>query len=184
MDPSDDTQAGHFNIHAVDVKEDMTCGDYLAKQDDSRSWGFSHEVAKATSKAGRRKGFHPHHLLVRGNPGDAALFLEYHYAMKGARQLFWSPGLKAKVGITDLSDETIAEESREDADELAHIPDSAWELVRSKEYRAWLLEAAETGGAPAIRSLLATLGWPGHTAQRGGQVSPGGQPDNATGEPS
>jgi len=189
VDPSDDAQAGNFNIYAVDVKRDMTCGDYLAKQDDARSWGFSHEVAKATSKAGRRKGFHPHHLLVRQNPGDRSRFLEYHAAMKGARQLFWSPGLKAKVGITDVSDETIAEESREDADDLAMIPDAAWELVRTKEYRAWLLEAAETGGAPAVRALLASLGYTPGTAgtdaptpHRTYERRPGGAPGQP-GEP-
>jgi len=159
VDPDDDTQAGHFNIYAVDVKRDMTCGDYLAKQDDSRSWGFAEEVSKATSKAGRRKGFHPFHLLVRKNPGDPARFLDYHAAMKGARQLFWSPGLKAKVGIDDLSDEVIADESRDPADLLAHIPLSAWRVVRSNDAHAKLLDAAESGGAPAVRSLLFALGW-------------------------
>ena len=39
--------------HGVDVKEDVDCGDYLAKQDDSRRWGFAEELSKATSKAGR-----------------------------------------------------------------------------------------------------------------------------------
>lgn len=172
-----------FMVHGVDVKRDMTEGDYLAKQDDSRSWGFAEEVSKATSKAGRRNGFHPFHFLVRKNPGDAARFLEYHAAMKGARQLFWSPGLKAKVGIDDLSDETIADESRDPADLLAHIPLAAWRVVRGNDAHAELLEAAETGGAPAVRSLLASLGWPGHPAQRGGQVRSGGHADTTTGEP-
>jgi hypothetical protein len=157
-----------FLVHGVDVKRDMTEGDYLAKQDDSRSWGFAEEVSKATSKAGRRKGFHPFHLLVRKAPGDAERFLEYHKAMKGARQLFWSPGLKAKVGIDDLTDEVIADESRDPADLLAHIPHAAWRVVRSNDAHAELLDAAETGGAPAVRSLLVALGWSAPAAQRSG----------------
>lgn len=163
-----------FMVHGVDVKRDMTCGDYLAKQDDSRSWGFSHEVAKATSKAGRAKGVHPHHFLVRKASGDDVLFLEYHNAMKGARQLFWSPGLKAKVGVVDLSDEVIADESRDPADILAHIPDDAWEMVRGNDARAELLDAAESGGAPAVRALLAALGWSAPAAQRSGVDHPRG----------
>jgi len=163
-----------FLVHGVDVKRDMTCGDYLAKQDDSRSWGFSHEVAKATSKAGRAKGVHPHHFLIRKAPGDDALFLEYHNAMKGARQLFWTPGLKAKVQIEDLSDEVIADESRDPADILAHIPDDAWKLVRGNDARAELLDAAESRGAPAVRALLAALGWSAPAAQRSGVDHPSG----------
>lgn len=162
----------NFMCHGVDVKRDMTEGDYLAKQDDSRSWGFAEELSKATSKAGRRKGFHPFHLLVRKNPGDAARFLEYHLAMKGARQLFWSPGLKSKVGIDDLSDETIADESRDPADLLAHIPLAAWRVVRGNDAHAELLEAAESGGAPAVLALLAALGWSTPAAQRSGVDHP------------
>ncbi|WP_428836438.1 hypothetical protein, partial [Streptomyces erythrogriseus] len=169
LDPADFLKVAAFLVHGVDVKRDMTCGDYLAKQDDSRSWGFSHEIAKATSKAGRRKGFHPHHLLVRKAAGDDALFLEYHKAMKGARQLFWSPGLKARVGLLDLSDEVIADESRDPADLLAHVLDDAWRIVRNNDAHAELLDAAETGGAPAVRSLLVSLGYDPTAARTAGE---------------
>ena len=32
--------------------------------------------------------------------------------MKGRRQLFWSNGLKAQVGVDDVSDEVLADESQ------------------------------------------------------------------------
>ena len=147
----------HFMVHGVDVKRDMTAGAYLAKQDDSRSWGFSHEVAKATSKAGRAKGVHPHHFLVRKAQGDAERFLEYVSGMKGARQLFWSPGLKAKVGVDDLSDEVVADESREAADLLGLLSPEDWKVVRGNDARAELLDAAERGGWSAVEALLSAL---------------------------
>ena len=62
---NDEKLVDAFMQHGVDVKEDVDCGDYLAKQDDSRRWGFAEELSKATSKAGRAKGVHPHHFLVR-----------------------------------------------------------------------------------------------------------------------
>ena len=103
-----------FMEHGVDVKVDVDCGDYLAKQDDSRRWGFAEELSKATSKAGRAKGVHPHHFLVRKAPGDRERYIEYVQAMKGRRQLFWSNGLKSQVGIDEVSDEVLADEIRHD----------------------------------------------------------------------
>ena len=50
---NDEKLVDAFMQHGVDVKEDVDCGDYLAKQDDSRRWGFAEELSKATSKAGR-----------------------------------------------------------------------------------------------------------------------------------
>lgn len=155
--PSGSYRWGQFMVHGVDVKRDMTCGDYLAKQDDSRSWGFSHEVAKATSKAGRAKGVHPHHFLVRKASGDPGHFLEYVQGMKGSRQLFWSPGLKSRVGLDDLDDATLADESREAADLLALLTPEQWALVRGNDARAELLDAAESGGLPAVQNLLRSL---------------------------
>ena len=108
---NDEKLVDAFMQHGVDVKEDVDCGDYLAKQDDSRRWGFAEELSKATSKAGRAKGVHPHHFLVRKAPGDRALH-QYVQAMKGRRQLFWSNGLKAQVGVDDVSDEVLADESK------------------------------------------------------------------------
>lgn len=147
-----------FMVHSVDVKRDMTAGDYLAKQDDSRTWGMSHEVAKATSKAGKAKGVHPHHFLVRKAHGDAERFLEYVSGMKGKRQLFWSPGLKSLVGVDDLSDEVVADESREAADLLGLLTPDQWKVIRGNDARAELLDAAERGGWDGVRSLMASLG--------------------------
>lgn len=157
LDDSDPAKLSAFFAHAVDVKRDMTAGDYLAKQDDSRSWGFADEVSKATSKAGRRAGVHPHHFLVRQASGDDALFVEYVQSMKGARQLFWSSGLKKRVGLDDLDDKTLADESQQPADLLAVLSVEDWKVIRGNAAHAELLDAAESGGLPAIKYLIKAL---------------------------
>ena len=136
-----------FMAHGVDVKADEDCGDYLAKQDDSRRWGFAEELSKATSKAGRAKGVHPHHFLVRKASGDRAHFVEYVQAMKGRRQLFWSHGLKALVGVDEVSDEVLADEIQEAAEVLGRMTSKDWGVVRGNDARAELLDAAEEGFA-------------------------------------
>ena len=157
LDTDNLDQLAAFLVHSVDVKRDMTAGDYLAKQDDSRSWGFAEEVSKATSKAGRSKGVHPHHFLVRGSHGDSERFTEYVQAMKGARQLFWSPGLKSRVGLDDLDDKTLADESQQSADLLALLSLDDWKLIHGNSAHSELLDAAESGGVSAIRALIASL---------------------------
>ena len=149
-----------FMCHSVDVRSDVDCGDYLAKQDDSRRWGMAHEVAKATSKQGRAKGVHPHHFLMRGEQGDDRRFVEYVNAMKGRRQLFWSHGLKEKCAISEVTDEALAQQIEEGAALLALIPATAWRYVVGNDARCELLDAAETGGFDAVCYLLRSLGVP------------------------
>lgn len=157
LDTDNPSQDGAFNAHAVDVKNDIDGGDYLAKQDDSRSWGFAEEVSKANSKAGRAKGVHPHHFLVRQANGDFERYIEYVMAMKGKRQLFWTKGLKSAVGIDDVTDEVLADEDQEPAELLCTLSVDDWKLIRGNEARAELLDAAESGGVPAIKALISAL---------------------------
>ena len=117
--------------HGVDVKEDVDCGDYLAKADDSRRWGLPKSYRRPPAKAGRAKGVHPHHFLVRKAPGDRALH-QYVQAMKGRRQLFWSNGLKAQVGVDDVSDEVLADESQAAAEILGRMTTEDWGVVRKR----------------------------------------------------
>lgn len=149
-----------FMQHSVDVKGWCTASDYLAKQDDSKHWGADRELAKASTKAGRKTGKHPFGLLADATEGDARagrLYVEYAQAVKGRRQLFWSAGLKAEVGIEDIDDEELAEESREKADCLGRVGLPDWRLVRAARQHAQLLDAAEQGGWPAVEELIRHL---------------------------
>lgn len=165
VDLADEKLVAAFMDHGVDVKEDVTCGDYLAKQDDSRRWGFAEEITKATSKAGRAKGVHPHHFLVRRAEGDAERYIEYVQAMKGRRQLFWSQGLKAKVGLNEVTDEEMAEESREAAEILGMFSSDDLKVIKGNDALAEALDAAEEGfvrggmpeGWKAVQRLLEVL---------------------------
>ncbi|MEG1124817.1 MAG: protein rep [Citrobacter sp.] len=154
-------QVAAFEEHAVDVKGWCTASDYLAKQDDSRHWGVDAEIAKASTKAGRAKGKHPFALLTLFQGGDwqaGHRYLDYAAAMKGKRQLFWSAGLKAKVGVIEQSDEEVAEEQRDDADLLGHLEIEEWRLIRQAGLRAKVLDLAESnGGWVAIQHLLRAL---------------------------
>lgn len=157
LDPLDQAKLQAFRVHSVDVRTNATSGDYLAKQDSSRKWGITHEVAKATSKAGKAKGVHPHEFLVRKAKGDAARYFEYLDGMKGKRQLFWSPGLKDACGLDDLSDEDLSL-SGDDADLLGNLGQDDWDFIRSKRCAAQVLDAAEIGGWGLVLRYMKRLG--------------------------
>lgn len=148
-----------FRKHSVDVRLNASSGQYLAKQDSSRTWGITHEVAKATSKSGKAKGCHPHEFLVRKAPGDEARYFEYLEGMKGRRQLFWSPGLKGRCGLDDVDDQVIAEEASDAADLLGNLVQDEWDFIRSKRVVAQVLDAAEVGGWELVMRYLKRLGY-------------------------
>lgn len=158
VDIDDVEQVSAFRAHAVDVRGWCQASDYLAKQDSSRHWGVDRELAKASTKQGRAKGQHPFGLLAlaaEGGKQAGAKYLEYIAVMKGKRQLFWSHGLKARVGLQEKSDLQLA-------DEIPTMPlclfDAGhWHRVLAKRQRAQLLIAAERGGAPAVRDFLERL---------------------------
>lgn len=150
-----------FDNYSVDIKDNASNSDYLAKQDSSRNWGADREIAKATSKTGNKsKGRHPFALLEQSANGDeksGRLFLEYALHMQGKRQLFWSHGLKKRVGIVDKKDEQVAEESKEEAIPVGQLTDEEWDLVRKDNAQADVLNASETGGWPLVKRILGKL---------------------------
>jgi hypothetical protein len=146
-----------FLRHSVDVRSgDAGVGDYLAKLDDQSKWGLSHEMTKASSKQGRASGQHPFALAMQKT--TTALFLEYVDAMKGQRQLVWSRGLKDAVGVSEKTDEEIAQEQTANVVDSIQLTRPQWRYVVSNDSRAELLHAAESGGLPAVRKLLHDLG--------------------------
>lgn len=158
LDPADQSKVYAFRQHSVDVRLNASSGDYLAKQDSSRKWGITHEVAKATSKAGKAKGVHPHEFLVRMAKGDEARYFEYLEAMKGKRQLFWSPGLKDRCGLDEVSDDDLAL-GGDDADLLGNLNQDEWDFIRAKRLAALVLDAAEIGGFDLILRFLKRRGY-------------------------
>lgn len=161
LDPENAAQVEAFRAHAVDVKGNCSASDYMAKQDDSRHWGADREIAKGSTKAGRAKGKHPFRLLAMayqdGDKQAGARFIEYAQVMKGRRQLFWSHGFKALVGIEDRTDEELVEEERDSADCLGLVANRHWKLIRAAKMRAQVLNAAETEGWPGVLEIIRDL---------------------------
>ena len=150
-----------FRDIAVDVRFNCKDSDYIAKQDDSRKWGIDHEVAKASTKAGRSSGIHPHGLLVRSGSGDrraGELYMEFIQAMKGKRQLVWSRGLKELCELDDVDDEEIIH--RVDVDEilLCLLDPGNWDRVQRRLARRKLIEIGEkallAGGPEAAKVAI------------------------------
>ena len=158
LDPADHAKILAFRQHSLDVRLNATSGEYLAKQDSSRKWGITQEVAKATSKAGKAKGVHPHEFLIRKAKGDESRYFEYLEAMKGKRQLFWSPGLKERCSLADISDGE-ASLGGDDLDLLGNLNQDEWDFIRSRRLAAQVLDAAEIGGFDLILRYLKRLGY-------------------------
>lgn len=161
LDLSNADQVAAFDAHSVDVKGWCKASDYLAKQDDSRHWGVDSEIAKASTKAGRAKGKHPFGLLAMAAEGDkkaGAQYAEYAQVMRGKRQLYWSAGLKGRVGVDEQTDEELADQERDQADLLGYLSTDDWKLIRYANMRAQVLDAAESnGGWVAVQHLLRAL---------------------------
>jgi hypothetical protein len=160
-----DSKIKAFLEHAVDVKGFCSASEYLAKHDQSKHWGADREIAKATSKRGRgdpdsMKGIHPFGLLLKAGDGDAQAgqkFVEYSLSVRGRAQLYWSRGLKGRVGIVDKTDEEVVEEKTEDADVLSAVEHHEWVVIRAAGKQVALLEAAESVGIAAVRTLIKSL---------------------------
>ena len=151
-----------FRDIAVQVRFNCKDSDYIAKQDDSRKWGVDHEMAKASTKAGRSSGIHPHGLLVRAGSGDVRageLYMEFIAAMKGKRQLVWSPGLKKRCGLEDVSDDEIVEHVDIDEVLLCLIDPGNWSRIQRRKARRQLTEISEkallAGGPEAAKAAIA-----------------------------
>ena len=152
------TREGDFLRYSVDVRAaDKAVGEYLAKLDQASDWNVTHELTRSSSKQGRRAGQHPFRLAMEKT--TAALFLEYVDAMKGARQLVWSRGLKSEVDIEDKTDQQVAQEESARAIDSIGISRPAWRVVVGNDARFEMTEAARKGGATEVAALLRLLGY-------------------------
>jgi len=136
-----------FKDNAVNIKMNCKASNYLAKQDSAINWGIDRELAKSANK-GNGKGKNPFEFLAEDNTFNQNLFIEFSQAVKGKSQLFWSHGLKEKIGIKDIKDEEIAEEEIiEEVEKIQPKPVNftyeQWKAILKKEYRAQVLNRLE-----------------------------------------
>lgn len=84
--------------------------------------------------------------LATGLADDLERWFEWEQGSKGMRQLVWSRGLKARVGVDDVTDEELAE--REQAGStFAVLPRLTWLQVHPQVEH--FLDATEAGGPDA-----------------------------------
>lgn len=153
--------------HGVDVRTgDNDIADYVAKfgrLPTVKAWSLEHELTKAPVKKGHRDGRTAYQLLADSMAGDeiaGRLFIEYARAFKGKKQLVWSKGLRALLGLLDeeMTDEEIAAESREAAFVLLFLNLDQWKVVVYNDLRAELLREASSGDRNQVVTWLAELG--------------------------
>lgn len=175
---------------AFDVQNGDYAADYVAKFGQEPSlqsqsvtgerWGVARELTQGMTKGGaavrRIKGKTPFTLLreyTEGNRQAGALFVEFGRTFKGKRQLFWSPGLRAALGLDEekTDQELSVEELTPHYEQVAQVNADDWRLVIAHDARGELLHIAGQFGAQGLSALLAELRARPPTHQSGGTES-------------
>ena len=131
---------GH-KIHGAVVKTgtDIVKQEYLSK---TEIW----ELASTTSKTPRRCDSISHwtlqELAVAGDEYYQEKWSEFMIAMKGRIAIWWSQGLKEKVGLKNIIDEELVE--GEVATKVMEITSGEMKLISNKQYNCKILEAVES----------------------------------------
>ncbi len=137
---------------------------YVAKWGKEPKWTTAHELAKSVSKRGRGDGLTMLELLdsyvVLGDLEAGRCWREYALVFKGRKQLVYSPGLRAVLGLVveEKSDQEVVEEAVEDAIVLAQLDLAAWRIVLANDARGELLDVADSGDPALVRGFLVSLG--------------------------
>jgi hypothetical protein len=128
---------------------------YVAK------WGIEDELTKSHLKSGRAGSSSPWDLLRAAGAGDgrsAHLWREYAGVFKGRRQLMWSPGLRALLGLEDEKpDSEVATALPDDAAHLGWVTLADWLIVLRYGKRGELLNVASAGDWDLCRQFLGEL---------------------------
>lgn len=130
--------------HGLDLRGGQAAADYVTKFGHDAQWGMSAEVTRSHAKLGMRafsaqtdSSVTPFQILAWAGNGDAEavrLFREYADAMADARMLYWSPKLKAKLGIDVRDDAEVAgdDEQRPEETNVAQITGEDLALILSR----------------------------------------------------
>jgi hypothetical protein len=126
-------------IHGVDVRNGTYAAQYVSK------WGLEEEVTKGHLKKGLNGSLTPFDLLRGASTNNhfKTLFKQFADVFKGKQQLVWSKGLKDLLGIKQVTDEELIEETEKASVEVSELGDMIWQLVLKYEKRAHVLELVE-----------------------------------------
>ena len=126
-------------IHGVDVRNGTYAAEYVSK------WGLEEEVTKGHLKKGLNGSLTPFDLLRGSSTNNhyKTLFKQFADVFKGKQQLVWSKGLKELLGIKQVTDEELIEETEKTSIEIRELGDLIWQLILKYEKRAHVLELVE-----------------------------------------
>jgi hypothetical protein len=138
--------------HGLKLDDGAKAAAYVSK------WGLEDEMTKGHTKKAS-KGETPFDFLraILADSSDkqaGRLFVDFAMAFKGKQQLRWSPGLKKRFAIGEVSDEELAAQQDDEAVLLGQLTLIEWRAVLRVEGRGLLLQLAESGGWPAVQLYL------------------------------
>lgn len=133
-------------------------------------WGF--ELTKSHVKRGRRGSRSPWDLLRDYNSGGgfgvdrederilssaqaAKLFEQYYCAMKGQKQLHWSKGLRALLGIDrEKTDQELVNELRDHCTLVGILSEHEWKMIVRRHLRLTLKGVCAEFGARGFKEFI------------------------------
>lgn len=143
--------------HGCDLREGKYADHYVSK------WGLEDEVTKGHIKKGKEDSLTPWDLLKLSESGcekSGYLFQVFAAAFKGKRQLSWSKGLKALLGVDTKEDEELAQVTEKDSIEVDVLAIELWSLILRYQSRAEYLAAKEHDikyGSQRAHNLIMSL---------------------------
>lgn len=124
-----------------------TAEEYLSKHG---TWSLEQELSKSHIKKAKEGSLSPFDFLrmylKTEEEGYLKLFREYAECFKGKRQIQWSQGLKKRFIIVDKSDEELATEKVEEADQLGLLTYEEWKQILKTDSRTIFLDRVEKYG--------------------------------------
>lgn len=127
--------------HGLQVQNGDFAAEYIAKwgHEPESNWGVDSELTKAHIK-NSKKGFTPWELmrLYRDTEDErlVPIIQEYAHTMHGSQQIIWSKGLKKAFGIGEKSDDELANELDDVAEELGVLSPVQWKFIVKHDLRS------------------------------------------------
>lgn len=152
--------------HGVNVVRAYSPAEYLQKWGHEQKWGAGAELTQLhTKKSKNHTSYTPMDFLRQIDAGNPLawrfkeLYLEFVTASYGTRQLTWSPGLKKRFGIGELTDQQIAEQEEDKADLVVSVHKKVWYrlLKLPVDHRPRILWLIQNGGKAAVDAFLASV---------------------------
>lgn len=158
---------GSVSADAFDISgQNDNTADYVLKhgrlpeieRPSSMKWTVADELTKTIVKRGAGDSLSPWQLLARYGAGDESagrLFLEYAAVTKGRRQLHYSQGLRALLGMgAEKSVDELVTDDDKRSESLALLTPDQWRVVLENRARAKVIEVASTGDVAALLNYL------------------------------